>query len=86
MRSPIWAPDSRHLLVFGDGKLRKMDVDGGPSQIVCEGGGCGGTSLGSWDAHDVGNYQVTVSAGTVRNSFGIMPRRDAGTISVIRPR
>ena len=28
---PFWSPDSRHLGFFSDGKLKRVDVSGGPS-------------------------------------------------------
>jgi hypothetical protein len=41
---PFWSPDSRFLGFFADGKLKKIDVSGGPPQTLCDAGnGCGGT-------------------------------------------
>ena len=36
---PFWSPDSR-FITFGtqDGKLKKIDVEGGPAQILCDSG------------------------------------------------
>jgi len=36
---PFWSPDSR-FITFGtqDGKLKKIDVEGGPAQVVCDSG------------------------------------------------
>jgi Tol biopolymer transport system component len=34
---PFWSPDSRHLAFFtGDGKLKKIGVDGGPIEEICD--------------------------------------------------
>ncbi len=33
---PIWSPDSRHIAFFAGGKLKKVSVEGGPSQIICD--------------------------------------------------
>ena len=33
---PFWSPDSRFLGFFADGKLKKIDVAGGPPQKVCD--------------------------------------------------
>ncbi len=33
---PFWAPDSRQVGFFQDGKLKKIDVTGGPPVLVCE--------------------------------------------------
>src|SRR5262249_4863876 len=32
----FWSPDSRFLGFFADGKLKKIDVTGGPPQTVCD--------------------------------------------------
>ena len=34
-RHPFWSPDSRTLGFFADGKLKKIDVSGGPAQSLC---------------------------------------------------
>ncbi len=34
--SPFWSPDSRFLGFFADGKLKKLDLAGGPPQTVCD--------------------------------------------------
>jgi eukaryotic-like serine/threonine-protein kinase len=43
--SPFWSPDSRFLAFFSSGKLKKVDISGGPPQTVsnAEGTGHGGT-------------------------------------------
>ncbi|MBZ5722352.1 MAG: protein kinase [Acidobacteriia bacterium] len=33
---PFWSPDSRSIGFFADGKLKKVDVTGGQSQVVCD--------------------------------------------------
>ena len=41
---PFWSPDSRYLGFFADGKLKKIDVSGGPAIPLCDSGlGLGGT-------------------------------------------
>jgi eukaryotic-like serine/threonine-protein kinase len=47
---PFWSPDSRSLAFFADGKLKKVDVSGGPSLTICD--APGGRS-GSWNREDV---------------------------------
>ncbi len=32
----FWSPDSRYLAFIADGKLKKMDVPGGPAQALCD--------------------------------------------------
>ena len=67
---PFWSDDSRSLGFFADGKLKRIDAEGGPALTVAEaGGGRGGT----WNADDVivftpdfqsGLYRVPASGGT----------------------
>ena len=33
---PFWSPDSRFLGFFAEGKLKKVDVSGGPPQKICD--------------------------------------------------
>jgi Tol biopolymer transport system component/tRNA A-37 threonylcarbamoyl transferase component Bud32 len=33
---PFWSPDSRFLAFFADGKLKKIEVTGGPAQKICD--------------------------------------------------
>lgn len=41
--APFWSPDSRSLGFFSEGKLKKIDISGGPPQTICEAsGGYGG--------------------------------------------
>jgi len=48
---PFWSPDSRFIGYHLDGKLRKVDVSGGPSQILCD---VPGTFLGgAWNSAGV---------------------------------
>ena len=32
----FWSPDSRYLGFIADGKLKKMDISGGPAQALCD--------------------------------------------------
>jgi eukaryotic-like serine/threonine-protein kinase len=73
-RSPFWAPDSRLLGFFADGKLKKIDVTGGPAVTLCDAGTTdGGTVVsGSWNRNGVivfakfasGLSRVSASGGT----------------------
>jgi serine/threonine protein kinase/Tol biopolymer transport system component len=53
---PFWAPDSRRLGFFADGKLKKIDVTGGPGVTIADAqattGGRGPWS-GSWNKDNV---------------------------------
>jgi Tol biopolymer transport system component len=33
---PFWSPDSRSLAFFAEGKLKKIEVSGGPAQKICD--------------------------------------------------
>ena len=49
-RYPFWSPDSRTVAFFAGGKLKKIDVAGGPAVTVCDAAnGRGGT----WNQNDV---------------------------------
>ena len=55
--SPFWEPNSRFVGFLAEGKLKRIDVNGGPTQIVCEAAGLGG---GTWNRDNV----IVFSAGT----------------------
>jgi Tol biopolymer transport system component len=47
---PFWSPDSRHIGFFAQGKLKRIDVAGGPARTICDARpGRGGT----WNADGV---------------------------------
>jgi serine/threonine protein kinase len=46
---PFWSPDSRYIAFIAGGKLKKVAVGGGPSQVLCDATGPGGT----WNRDDV---------------------------------
>jgi serine/threonine protein kinase/Tol biopolymer transport system component len=68
----FWSPDSRSIGFFADGKLKRIDVSGGPVQTICDApSGRGGT----WNRDGVivftpdarqggGLYRVSASGGT----------------------
>jgi len=47
---PFWSPDSRFLGFFADGKLKKIEVSGGPPITLCDASGGGG---GAWSRDGV---------------------------------
>ena len=67
---PFWSPDSRVIAFFADGKLKKMNVAGGPILIIC---GAPSALGGTWSRDDV---IVFLSAGdlhTVAAAAGSQP-------------
>ncbi len=47
---PFWSPDSKFLAFFSDGKLKKIDIAGGPPQKICD---APSGSDGTWNAEGV---------------------------------
>ncbi len=45
----FWSPDSRFIVFYGDGRLKKVSLTGGPAQTICDIGTAGGISGGSWN-------------------------------------
>jgi eukaryotic-like serine/threonine-protein kinase len=45
VRNSFWSPDGRSIGFFADGKLKRVDADGGSVQTICDGNGTGG---GAW--------------------------------------
>ena len=54
---PFWEPNSRFVGFFAEGKLKRIDVSGGPAQTVCDAAGLG---AGTWNRDSV----IVFSAGT----------------------
>jgi serine/threonine protein kinase len=65
----FWSPDSRFVAFEADNKLKKIDVNGGPPDTICDLPAGGGTVGGSWNRDNViifgnaGNPVMRVSAG-----------------------
>jgi serine/threonine protein kinase len=66
----IWSPDGRFVAFQTGGKLKKIDVNGGPPQILCDADSGGG--VGAWSSEGVilfvltsgGLYRVPAVGGT----------------------
>ncbi len=63
---PFWSPDGRWVAFFGDGKLKKVEITGGPAQVLCDTQGFSG----AWSAEGVilfsgmgGIHRVSASGG-----------------------
>jgi Tol biopolymer transport system component/tRNA A-37 threonylcarbamoyl transferase component Bud32 len=60
---PFWSWDSRSIVFYQDDKLKKVSVDGGPLQTLCDAlTGAGGT--GSWNKDGVILFNHTVNGAT----------------------
>ncbi len=49
--SPFWSPDSRFLAFFADGKLKRLDVAGGPAVTLSD--AAGPAVGGTWNRDDI---------------------------------
>ncbi len=47
---PFWSPDGRSLGFFADEKLKRIEAQGGPAQVICDAADARG---GTWGAGDV---------------------------------
>jgi serine/threonine protein kinase len=66
---PFWSPDSRFIGFFADGKVKKVDANGGPALVVCDAAtGSGGTwnSEGTivFGTENDGLFKVSAAGGT----------------------
>jgi Tol biopolymer transport system component len=65
---PFWSPDSRFVAFYADGKLKKIDAEGGPPQTICD---TPFFSAGTWSRDNLilfnkgldGLYRVSASGG-----------------------
>jgi Tol biopolymer transport system component len=64
---PFWSPDGRWLGFFADGRLRKMQADGGPVQSICEAHAGRG---GAWGADDTIVFAPDIRGPLMRVSAG----------------
>ena len=85
---PIWSPDSRHIAYFSEGKLRKISVDGGPAQTICDANGADGT----WSKNGDILFDGAISDPIRRVSAGggvpedvVLPNSELGHASVAWP-
>ncbi len=84
---PIWSPDSRHIAFFADGKLKRISVDGGPAQTICDAGGADGTWSTRGDIlfdGDGNSIQIVPAGGGVPKPV-LNPDVETGVASVAWP-
>src|SRR5262249_19703284 len=60
---PFWSPDSRYIGFFAQGRLKKIDVMGGPPQTLCDANpGYGGT----WNRDNVILFSPSGTSNVIR--------------------
>jgi serine/threonine protein kinase len=83
----FWSPDSRFVAFEADKKLRKIDINGGPPQDICDAPSDSGMLGGSWNRDNViilgpGNrsiYRVSATGGTATPVTALDPSlKDGG--------
>jgi len=65
---PFWSPDSRSVAFFTPGKLKKIDLSGGPPLSVCDFVGGSGARGGAWNRDGVILFTPTTSSPIMRVS------------------
>ncbi|HTO87765.1 MAG TPA: protein kinase [Thermoanaerobaculia bacterium] len=71
--APFWSPDSRSIAFFADGKLKRIDAEGGPSVTLCD--APPGYPSGSWGSqHAILFSALTSDAVEVVAEGGGSPR------------
>ncbi len=84
---PIWSPDSRHIAFFADAKLKRISVDGGPAQTICDANGADGTWSSQGDIlfdGDGNSIQMVPAGGGVPKPM-LSPDTETGVASVAWP-
>ncbi|MBK5291990.1 MAG: protein kinase [Acidobacteriia bacterium] len=87
--SAFWSPDSRFLAFFADGKLKKIDVTGGPPQTLCDAGRW--IATGTWGRAEVILFRDGLDIRQVSPAGGVsvplvIPDPSRGEIYVDFPR
>ena len=76
---PFWSPDSRFLVFGGGGKLKKVDIAGGPAQPICDwslpvtGGSWSQTGVILFSSSNFGIMRVPSSGGIAAPATKLMP-------------
>jgi Tol biopolymer transport system component len=59
----FWSPDSRFIGFIAERKLKKIDVTGGPPQVLCDAPGAGPFQFGSWNSDGTILFNVAETPG-----------------------
>jgi serine/threonine protein kinase len=78
---PFWSPESREIGFFAEGKLKKIEANGGPSQILCDSGNGRGAA---WSKEGVIVFTASPSQPLLRVSAGGGNPEPASTLDVSR--
>jgi len=85
---PFWSPDSRFVGFFADGKLKKIDLSGGPAQTLCAAENGEG---GSWNRNGViifrrarsGIWRVLEVGGAASQITAVIPPEETYALSFL---
>src|SRR5678816_3123848 len=66
---PFWSPDSRAIAFFADGKLKRVELAGGPALTLCDTGMARGGTWGKknvlvWGGFGTGTFRVSAAGGS----------------------
>jgi eukaryotic-like serine/threonine-protein kinase len=76
---PFWSPDSRYIGFFQDGKLKKIDVEGGPPVLLCDAEGARG---GTWSK----NGTIVFAPGILAGGLETVPAAGGTPAPVAAPK
>jgi Tol biopolymer transport system component len=74
---PFWSPDGRHIGFFAEGKLKRIDISGGPAQTLAD-----GDNGGTWNREGIilfsgrdGLYRISSKGGEATRVTTLDPSR-----------
>jgi Tol biopolymer transport system component len=67
----FWSPDSRYIAFFAEGKLKRVEVTGGPSRVLCEAPGAGPFRQGAWGRDGTILFRVDEAPGHREGLFRV---------------
>ena len=67
----FWSPDSRFIAFFAEGKLKRVDLAGGPSRVLCDAPGAGPFRHGAWSRDGTILFRVDEAPGHREGLFRV---------------